>query len=59
MILVVTINGIFVADTSLYILLYTFQQITELLILLKTVLQYMFQSLYWIDITTETTGPTE
>ena len=59
MILVVTINGIFVADTSLYILLYTFQQITELLIHLKTVLQYMFQSLYWIDITTETTGPTE
>ena len=58
MILVVTTNGIFVVDTSLYILLYTFQQITELLILLKTVLQYMFQSFYWIDITTETTGPT-
>jgi hypothetical protein len=35
MILVVTINGIFVVDTSLYTLLYTFQQIAELLILLK------------------------
>lgn len=35
MIFVVTTNGIFVVDTSLYSLLYTFQQIAELLILLK------------------------
>ena len=36
MILVVTTNGIFVVDTSLYTILYKFQQIAELLILLKT-----------------------
>jgi hypothetical protein len=35
MILVVTINGIFAVDTSLYILLYMFQQIAELNILLN------------------------